>query len=174
VTSENRGGADATAKAVVEDEVTFALCRGRLERSVRDACPPDRPWPGRVAAGIDAALRFADADRAAARILTIHSAFRRLEGGGAFLEMVDGFAELFSKGAPPTDRPDGMARTIVIRIARQTLNQIDLHPHVGVVEIAPDMIVFALIPYLGFAEAQRWSKSDQWSNLATEANTDRP
>lgn len=158
MTSENRGGADATVPAVAQDELTFALCRSRLERSVQDACPPDQAWPGRVVAGIDAALRFADADRAAARILTIHAAFRRLEGGDAFLEMADRFAELFSKGAPPTDRPDGTARTIVIRIARQTLHQIDLRPDAAVVEIAPDMIVFALIPYLGFAEAQRWSK----------------
>jgi hypothetical protein len=159
VASENRGGADASAAAVTEDEVTFALCRSRLERSVQDACPPALPWPGRVAAGIDAALRFADADRAAARILTIHAAFRRLEGGDAFLEMVDRFAELFSTGAPPTNRPERTARTIVIRIARQTLHQIDLRPDVGVAEIAPDMILFALIPYLGFAEAQRWSES---------------
>jgi hypothetical protein len=159
VTSENRGGADAPA--VAEDELAFALCRSRLERSVHDACPPDQPWPARVAAGIDAALRFADADRAAARILTIHAAFRRLEGGDAFLEMVDRFAELLSEGAPPTERPDGTARTIVIRIARQILHQIDLRPDVAVVEIAPDMIVFALIPYLGFADAQRWSKSSR-------------
>jgi hypothetical protein len=159
VTSENRGGADAPATALAEDEATFALCRSRLERSVRDACPPRQPWPGRVAAGIDAALRFADADRAAARTLTIHAAFRRLEGGDAFLEMVDSFAELFGNGAPPTNRPDRTARAIVIRIARQTLHQIDLRPDAAVAEIAPDMIVFALIPYLGFAEAQRWSKS---------------
>jgi hypothetical protein len=159
VTSENRGGADARATAVAEDEVTFALCRSRLERSVHDACLPDRPWPSRVVAGIDAALRFADADRAAARILTIHAAFRRLEGGDAFLEMVDRLAELFSRGAPPTDRPDRTARTIVTRIARQTLHQIDLRPDAAVVEIAPDMIVFALIPYLGFTEAQRWAGS---------------
>jgi hypothetical protein len=157
VTSENRGGADATP--VAEDEATFALCRSRLERSVRDACPPRQPWPARVAAGIDAALRFADADRAAARILTIHAAFRRLDGGDAFLEMVDHFAELFSDGAPPTNRPDRTPRTIVIRIARQTLHQIDLRPNAGVTEIAPDLTLFALIPYLGFAEAQRWSRS---------------
>ena len=157
--SKNRGGADAAAPAVAEDEVTFADCRSRLERSVRDACPPDQPWPARVVAGIDAALRFADADRAAARTLTIHAAFRRLEGADEFYAMVDRFAGLFSDGAPPTDRPDSTARSIVIRVARQTLNQIDLRPDAGVVEIGPDLIVFALIPYLGFAEAQRWSKA---------------
>lgn len=159
MTSEKRGGADATATAAAQDEATFALCRSRLERSVRAACPPDQPWPGRVAAGIAAALRFADADRAAARTLTIHAAHRRLEGGDAFLEMVDRFAELFGKGAPPTDRPERTARTIVIRIARQTLHQIDLRPDAEVAEIAPDMTLFALIPYLGFIEAQRWSES---------------
>lgn len=156
MTRGNRGGTNATAGA--QEEVSFDLCRSRLERSVQDACLPGRPWPARVVAGIDAALRFADADRAAARILTVHAAFRRLEGGDAFREMVDHYAELFSDGAPPTDRPDGTARAIVIRIARQTLHQIDLRPETGVAEIAPDLIVFALIPYLGFAEAQRWAE----------------
>jgi hypothetical protein len=155
----SRGEAEATATAAAQDEPNFALCHSRLERSVHDACSPDQPWAGRVVAGIDAALRFADADRAAARILTIHAAFRRLDGADAFFEMVDRFAELFSNGAPPTNRPDRTARTIVIRIARQTLHQIDLRPDARVAEIAPDMIVFALIPYVGFAEAQRWSKS---------------
>lgn len=156
MTSANRGGADATAGAA-QDVATFALCRSHLERSLNEACAHDQPWPGRVAAGIDAALRFADADRAAGRILTIHAAFRRLEGADAFSEMVDRLAELFSQGAPPTNRPDRTARTIVVRIARQTLHQIDLRPNASVTEIAPEMILFALIPYLGFAEAQRWS-----------------
>jgi hypothetical protein len=157
VTREDRGGAGTTVGD--QDRETFALCRSRLERSVEGACRPGQSWPARVAAGIDGALRFADADRAAARILTIHAAFRRLEGGDAFVEMVDRLAGLFSDGAPQTDRPDRTARTIVIRIARQTLNQIDLRPDTEVVEIAPDMIVFALTPYLGFAEAQRWAGS---------------
>jgi hypothetical protein len=148
--SENRGGSDAE---------TFALCRERLERAVRGSCAPDRPWPARVAAGIGAALRFADADPAAARVLTAPAAFPRLEDGVAFQKMVDRFAELLVRGAPSGDDADGTARKIVLRIARQTLLQIESPAGATSAEIAPDLIVFALIPYLGFAEAQKWSAS---------------
>lgn len=157
MTSKSRGESDAAVLLAAADAATFALCRKRLERAISAACTPDRQWPARVAAGIEAALRFADADSTATRVLTTQAAFRGRHGAQAFEEMVDRFADLFRRGAPPTSHPDRTARTIVVRIARQTLLQLERRPDARATEIAPDLIVFALIPYLGFAEAQRWA-----------------
>jgi hypothetical protein len=110
-----------------------------------------------VAAGIEAALRFAETEPVAAQVLTVHTAHRRLDGGSAFTEMVDHFAGLLNREAPSTDRPERTGRNVVTRIARQTLLHLETRPGVPVTEIAPDLIVFALTPYVGFAAAQRWA-----------------
>jgi hypothetical protein len=68
--------------------------------------------------------------------------------------MVDRFAELLGRGAPPVARPPD-ARAIVTRIARQV--NLQLESERRMMEIAPDLTFLALMPYLGFAEARRWS-----------------
>lgn len=73
------------------------------------------------------------------------------------MAMVEDLAGMLNRGAPPTSRPEPSARNIVIRIARQTLLQLEMRSNAPVVEIAPDLIVFALTPYSGFAEAHRWA-----------------
>jgi hypothetical protein len=71
--------------------------------------------------------------------------------------MVDDFAARLNRGAPPVGHPERTARNVVTRIARQTLLHLEMRPDVPVSEIAPDLIVFALVPYTGLAEAQRWA-----------------
>ena len=151
-----------------QDADAFALCRRRLERTVAASCDPAQPWGAGIATAIQAALRFAETDPVAARVLTVHAAFRRIEGDAAFTAMVDHFAATLNRGAPPTSRAELTARNIVTRIARQTLLHLEMRPDVPVAEIAPDLIVFALTPYAGFAEAQRWS---QWSLNASSVRS---
>jgi hypothetical protein len=158
VSGKSRGSESAAVEQAAEDEASFALQRRRLERAVFASCVPDQSWAGRIADAIWAALRFADSDTFAAKILTIHAAQRRLGGHSSFVEMVDHFAGLLSRGAPPTSHPMRTSRNVVTRIARQTFLQIDTRPDALAIDIAPDLIVFALAPYVSLAEAQRRSR----------------
>ena len=155
--SENRGGGGEAPLQAAQDAAAFALCRGRLERAVAASCDPAQPWAARVAAAIRAALAFATADPVAAWILTVHVASRRLEGAAAFTAMVDHFVVALNREAPPTNHPERTARNTVTRVARQTLLHLELRPDTPATAIAPDLIVFALTPYVGLAEAQRWA-----------------
>lgn len=133
----------------------FDRCLGRLEQAVADSCDRGAEWPHAVAGGVYAALEFAAADPAAARVLTGEATARWRHGEPAFVAMVDRFAALLSRGAPaPNPRlPD--ARSVVTRIARQVNLQLEAGREV--MEIAPDLTFLALMPYLGFAGARRWS-----------------
>jgi hypothetical protein len=155
VSSENRSGGGEIPLEAVGDAAAFELCRRRLEYAVDASCDPAQPWASRVAAAIRAACGFAETDPVAARVLTVHAAFRRIEGAAAFTAMVDHYAELFNGDAPAIARPQRTARNIVTRIARQTLLHLEARPSAPLSEIAPDLIVFTLTPYTGLAEAQR-------------------
>lgn len=110
----------------------------------------------RVAAGIGAALELAEADPVAGRVLTLPSAHRGRGGSTpGFAGMVDRFATQLSAGAPAVTRPERTARNTVLRVARQVLLYIETRPSLPVTEISPDLIVFALTPYVGLAEARR-------------------
>lgn len=155
MTSDKRGGGGAAPLDAAQDAAAFGLCRKRLERAVGRSCDPEEEWAARVAVAIRAALEFADAEPVAARVLTVHAAHRRLDGASAFAAMVEHFAALLAVGAPPTSRPVETAEDVVLRVARQTLLRLELQPGSSVAEIAPDLIMFALTPYTGFAVAQR-------------------
>lgn len=137
----------------------FALYRRRLERAVADSCDPAQAWAARVATAIAAALAFAEANPVAAQALTFHAAFRRGEGEAEFAAMIDHFAALLDRDAPPVAHPERTARNVVTRIARQTLLHLEMKPDAPLTEIAPDLVLFALIPHVGLAEARRYAAS---------------
>lgn len=155
-----RGGQGDGGKAVrmaARDPRAFARCSGRLERAIGDACDARLPWPGRVATAIRAALAFADTDPVAAAVVGVPAAFRRYAEPQSFTELVDRLAALLQEGAPPTRHPDRTARNAVRRIARQVLLRLEMEPESPPSDLAPELIVFALTPYVGLAEAQRWA-----------------
>jgi hypothetical protein len=158
-------GADPVALDAAQSAVEFRRCRKRLERRIDRACDPDQPWPARASAGIHAALDFARTDPTAAWVLTVHATVRRLDGGATFGEMVDRLAGIFSRGAPEPRQPPPLSpENVVIRIARQAHRQIEAGE--TVVDISADLIFFALTPYVGYAEAKRWSERGAGPGLA--------
>lgn len=146
----------------------FARARRRLEAALAVPCDPGQEWAPRVVAGIEAVLEFAEVEPVAARVLTVHAAFRRYEAPATFGALVDEMATRLSAGAPPTRHPERTARGVVLRIARQVLLQLELHPEAKPTALAPELIAFTLTPYLGFAEAQRWASA------APDSPLDRP
>lgn len=136
----------------------FGRCLERLDRAVARSCGPGEEWPGAVAAGVHAAVEFAAADPAAARVLTEDASARWKQGEPAFVAMVDRFAALLSRGAPPRNPRLPDAHAVVARIARQVNLQIEAGRAERMMEIAPDLTFLALLPYLGFSGARRWSR----------------
>lgn len=136
----------------------YAILRSRFESDLAAAVDPAAPWPERVAAAIRAALRSAAADPAAARRLALPAAGRRSADLAPFTAMVDDLAAKFRRDAPTVPGPERTARNLVLRIARQVLLHLETRPDEPVTAIAPDLIVFALTPYVGLTDARRLAK----------------
>jgi hypothetical protein len=132
----------------------YAIQRFQFERDLAAAVDPTAPWPQRLAAAIGATLRWAAADPASAHRLALPAAGRRSDDLGAFTAMVDDLAAELRRGAPAVARPERTARNVVLRVARQILLQLEAGPEEPVTSIGPDLIVFALTPYVGLATAR--------------------
>lgn len=140
------------------DGPTFEDAAAEVETAVLHSCARQREWPARIAAGIRAAVEFAAEHPDAARALTIDSRAGEPEGD-AYFEMVARFAAMLRAGAPrPEALPASSDRAVVNAIA----SIISHHVRSGQCERLghgdPDLVFLALLPYLGFAEAIRWSR----------------
>jgi hypothetical protein len=150
-------GKETRAAAAADFESAIA----RIESAVVDACDQALDWPDRIAAGIAAALDFMVADPAAARALTIDSRSAGTGGTGQdgdYAEMIGRFAALLGADAPRSDRLPGSSDRSVVSVIAAIVS---CHVRAGTVEQLgkgdPDLVFLALLPYLGYAEASRWS-----------------
>jgi len=132
----------------------FGRCRERLERAV-GACRPAGDWAGNVSRTIAATIEFAAADPAAALTLTERASSRWREREPEFVAMVEHFARLLDRGAPPRNPRLPDAPAVVARIARQLNLQIEAGRTGETTELVPDLTFLALMPYLGFAGARQ-------------------
>ena len=112
-------------------------------------------WAASVAAAIREGLTRAAADPATARRLTLPASGRRGGDPDGYAAAVDELSARLLDGAPPLPDPGRAARNVVVRVARQVLLHLETRPEEPVTEIAPDLIVFALTPYVGLATARR-------------------
>lgn len=108
-----------------------------------------------VAVAIRAALMAADLDPSAAYRLALPSTGRRNRDLTAFRAALDDLVARLCRGAPVAFRSERPARNLVLRIARQVCLQLEKDPPEPVTALAPDLIVFALTPCVGMAEARR-------------------
>lgn len=137
---------------------TFGSAIARMERAVVESCDEQAEWPARIAAGINSAIDFMVANPAAARALAVQSRSGEEEGDAGYVEMIDRFAGLLGAGAPREERlPASSDESIVTLIAAI----LSCHVRAGTVASLgnrdPDLVFLALLPYVGFAEACRWS-----------------
>jgi hypothetical protein len=137
---------------------TFGSAIARIERAVVESCDEHAEWPARIAAGINSAIDFMVANPAAARVLAVKSRSGEEEGDAGYIEMIDRFAGLLGAGAPRSERlPASSDESIVTLIAAI----LSCHVRAGTVDALsnrdPDLVFLALLPYVGFAEACRWS-----------------
>lgn len=146
---------DADAVGGAGSAEPYVALRLRFERAVASTVDRRVTWPERLATAIRAALQQAAADPAAARRLVLPAAGRRTDDLVPFVEAVDGLAARLRRDAPVVPHPERTARNLVLRVARQALLHLETRPEEPVTTIGPDLIVFALTPYVGLAEARR-------------------
>lgn len=135
----------------------FGRCRERLEVAIAEACEGRADWPARVAAAVRAVVELAAADLDVGRTLT-EGAGHRHDDNEEFVSLVEHLATLLARDAPPRNRRLADAPTVVARIARQVNLELEAGRGPSLPSIAPDLTFLALMPYLGFADARRWSQ----------------
>lgn len=145
----------------------FGRLLGDLEASVADACTRQDEWPRRVAAGIYAGVEYAIDHPAVVDAL---SALERVEMSSlsGYTVTIERLASLISRDAPAGSRlPGSTDEALVAGI----IGLVGDHIRVGRLEaleaLRPDLVLLALLPYLGFAEAQDWA-----NKLAADENLD--
>lgn len=136
----------------------FAGCRARLELEVGRACAREREWSRRIVAGVYAALEYAAADPAAALVLTERATVRWKRREPEFTAMVERFARRLARGAPAANPRLPDPETVVVCLARQVNQRIEAGRAAQMMEIAPDLAFLALLPFVGYAGAQRCSQ----------------
>jgi hypothetical protein len=140
------------------DLQAFDAAVEQIESAVLASCDERSEWPARITAGINAAIEFMVANPGATRALAIDSRARVSEGGSGYQGMIGRFAGLLGAGAPRSERLPGSSDESVIAVIAAIVSR---HIRAGTVESLregdPDLVFLALLPYVGFAEACRWS-----------------
>jgi hypothetical protein len=135
----------------------FPLALAQFETVVLDGCAGEREWPARIAGGIYAGVGFAIANPEVGETLATDlrpgvDTLRRYE---SVIAKLTGFlragAPLRERLAPATDEAlvAGMVGLVGDHLRIGRLERL--------AELRPALVLLTLLPYLGFAEAQRWA-----------------
>jgi hypothetical protein len=130
-----------------------------LESAVLDACAEAGEWPAQVGAAIYAGVDFAVENPAIARILTIEI---EAESGAMshYERVIRRLAGFIRAKAPVNSRmPVSTDEALVAGIVGLVGDHIRLGRTTRLLELRPELVLLALLPYLGFPEAQRWANS---------------
>jgi hypothetical protein len=135
----------------------FGRLLGDLEASVAAACMPQEEWPAQVAAGIYAGVEFAIGHPSVVDALLVLEREEEPSKSG-YTGTIERLARLISRDAPEGSRlPGSTDEALVAGI----VGLVGDHVRVGRTEaleaLRPDLVLLALLPYLGFADAQGWA-----------------
>jgi hypothetical protein len=151
---EANGGNGAPAR---HSRGEFPLALAGLETAVLDACAAEAEWPAQIAAGIYAGVDFAIANPAVARALTIDAAveadcMRRYEH---VIGRLAGFIQI--KAPAGTRLPASTDEAMVAGMVGLVGDHIRIGRVDRLAELRPELVLLALLPYLGFSEAKEWA-----------------
>jgi len=132
-------------------EVPIAVAE--LEAAVLDACAEEAEWPVRIAAGIYAAVDFAIARPQVVEAVAAGSDPVRDYDG-----MIGRFAGFIQARAPIEKRLPGTPdETLVAGIVGMVGDHVRLGRPERLSDLRADLVLFTLLPYLGFFEAREWA-----------------
>lgn len=124
-----------------------------LEVAILDACAEEVEWPARIAAGIYAGVDFAIACPQVVDAVSLGADPIR-----DYERMIGRFAEFIQVRAPLEKRLPGTPdETLVAGIVGMVGDHIRLGRVDRLADLRADLVLLALLPYLGFSEAQEWA-----------------
>jgi hypothetical protein len=135
----------------------FALALTGLETAVLDACGREAEWPAQIAAGVYAGVDFAIANPGIARALTVDAAVEA-KCMGRYEQVIGRLTGFIQIKAPTASRlPASTDEALVAGVVGLVGDHIRIGRFDRLAELRPELVLLTLLPYLGFAEAQRWS-----------------
>ncbi|HXF30685.1 MAG TPA: hypothetical protein VN522_04115 [Solirubrobacterales bacterium] len=135
----------------------FGGILGDFEESVAAACRSREEWPAQVAAGIYAAVEFAIGHPSVVDALLVLETSEKVSGS-RYTETIERLARLISRDAPADSRlPVSTDEALVARIVGLVGDHVRVGRFEALEALRPDLVLLALLPYLGFAEAREWA-----------------
>jgi hypothetical protein len=135
----------------------FGQLLGELEARVAVACEGRDEWPAKVGAGIYAGVEFAISHPSVADALLV---LERTDKGSVsgYTETLERLAALISRDASAGSRlPGSTDEALMAGIVGLVGDHVRLGRFEALEALRPDLVLLALLPYLGFADAQRWA-----------------
>jgi hypothetical protein len=124
-----------------------------LEAAILDACDGEVEWPAQIAAGI-----YAGVDFAIARPQVVDDVSSDAETVSDYEDLIGRFAGFIRWRAPLDERlPGASDETLVAGIVGMVGDHIRLGRVDRLTELRADLVLLALLPYLGFSEARDWA-----------------
>jgi hypothetical protein len=143
--------------------VHHPIAIANLESAVLDACATEEEWPAQIAAGIYAGVDYAIAHPEVAETLDIA---RSTDAASRYETLIARLAGFLRVRAPIGDRLPGSTDEALIA---GVVGLVGDHLRIGrverLVELRADLVLLTLLPYLGFAEAQRWANELETGDL---------
>jgi hypothetical protein len=154
-TEGGRGGHGEAARR--PSDIAFPVVLAGLETSVLDACSTETEWPAQIAAGIYAGVEFVLSNPGVARVLTLDAA-AEVECVPRYERMIGRLTGFMQVRAPQGSR---LPPTTDEALMAGLVGLVGDHIRVGrldrLAELRPELVLLALLPYLGFAEARLWA-----------------
>lgn len=140
--------------------VAYPLALANLEAAMLDACAAEEEWPAQIAAGINAAVDYAIAHPEVAETLAADApagadTLRRYES------IIGRFTGFMRVRAPLDKRlPVSTDEALVAGVVGLVGDHLRIGRIDRLEELRPELVLLALLPYLGFSEAQRWANRE--------------
>jgi len=137
--------------------MAFPLALANLEAAILDGCGSEDEWPASVAAGICAGIDYAIAHPEVADTLAVGAppgsdTLRRYE---TVIGRLAGFLRM--KAPTETRLPGATDEALVAGMVGLVGDHLRIGRQDRLEELLPELVLLTLLPYLGFAEAQKWA-----------------
>jgi hypothetical protein len=143
----------------------FGRLLGDLEATVAAACERQDEWPKRVAAGIYAGVGYAIENPIVVDAMSVFEGLERAPDR-EYTGTIERLAGLISRDAPADSRlPVSTDEALVAGIVGVVGDHVRIGRREALEGLRPDLVLLALLPYLGFSGAQDWA-----NRLAADAD----
>jgi len=137
--------------------MALPLALANLESAILDSCGGEEEWPASIAAGICAGIDYAIAHPEVAETLAIDApaGSDTLSRYESVIGRLAGF--LRAKAPRETRLPGATDEALVAGMVGLVGDHLRIGRQDRLEELRPELVLLTLLPYLGFAEAQKWA-----------------